>query len=276
MPASSGSTYTSDHEVLSDSDVTFACSQDVGKWPWLALPAQHPIVLQTQNFWASVGGSQALGARDDDKWSALTWTRWELGDVSAGRAARGTFARTGGPGELDFELGFFDAQGRPIVRLTGKGVVFRNRNFERWREGSKNTARKETIPPTGFAYAERALLNLTEREMPLIAPLDDSGTRSTALITRENGLMPGHAFFSGSGDHVNATHLAEVGRQTASLLNNGAPIHVVCGEMDMHRYIELGTPFEIAITEHREDHVKLAISQLGRSCSAITMHWQPA
>ncbi len=267
--------YTSGHEVRADGSVTFICSSDTDEWPWLALPAQHPLVIQTQNFWTSVGATAALGARDDSKWSALTWTDWTLGDPGAGQAARGVFSPSGDGDELAFSTRLFDERDHLIAEINGKGVVFRTRNFEKWREGSKSTAKKETLAPTDFEYAPRELLGLSNKESPLIAPLNDIGgaLATSALITKENGLMPGHPYFSGSGDHVNAPHLAELGRQTVSLLCKGAPFPISNAEMDMHRYIELGTPIAVVVDQTETHEATLAVSQLDRSCATITMRW---
>ncbi|MEL6877997.1 MAG: hypothetical protein AAGL68_07875 [Pseudomonadota bacterium] len=270
--------YTEEHEVQTDGSVTFACSGDCDEWPWLALPPQHPLVIQTQNFWTSVGATQALVERDDGKWSALTWTDWTLGDHGAVRAVRGHFSRTGNSDELGFKTELFDHADRLIVKIGGKGVVFRTRNFEKWREGSKTTAKEQAITPTDFEYAKRELLGLSEQEPPLIAPLTETNgmMATTALITKANGLMPGHPYFSGSGDHVNAPHLAELGRQTVSLLCEGARVQIVQGEMDMHRYIELGTPIAIVAEQAGDNEVTLSVSQLDRSCAKITMKWVSA
>ena len=266
--------YICDPVVEAENTVTFACSQDVDEWPWLALPPQHPIVIQTQNFWTSVGAGRALKSRDDDKWSALTWTRWTLGDRDAGIATRGTYTLKGEKGQIDFSTKLFDAQDRLITELDGKGVVFRTRDFESWREKSKQAVKEPT--PSTLDYADAKRLGLSDVEPALIAPLAESdGTRqTTALITKANGLMPGHPYFSGSGDHVNAPHLAEVARQVASLASKDASLLPVGGEMDMHRYIELGTPFEIRIDGQSEESLSLAISQLGKSCARITLQWE--
>ncbi len=267
--------YTTDHKVLSDGSVTFECSRDEAEWPWLALPAQHPLVIQTQNFWTSVGATAALGTRDDSKWSALTWTDWALGELDAGQAARGVFALSGEEGELAFTTQLFDAQDQLIARIGGKGVVFRTRNFEKWREGAKTSAKQDAPGPAQFDYAPRDSLGLTEREPPLIGTLVEGpdGPMTKALVTKENGLMPGHPFFSGSGDHVNAPHLSELARQTVSLLCDGAAIQITRGEMDMHRYIELGTEISIAIEEQQNETAVLRVSQLERSCAVLTMTW---
>lgn len=268
--------YTSGHRVAEDKSVSFDCSQDRVEWPWLALPPQHPLVIQTQNFWSSVGASQALASRDDSKWSALTWTRWKLGDPQAEIADHGLYSASGESPDgkkMSFDIRLMDASDRLIVSLQGRGVVFRTRDFETWREKSKTSARPPK--PLAFEYAEQKLLGLSDREPSLIAPLQisDGVPRTTALITKENGLMPGHPYFSGSGDHVNAPHLAEVARQVACLINDGMSHPIDSAEMDMHRYIELGVPFEIVVESQSRTSLSIAISQLDRSCAKISMSW---
>ncbi len=267
--------YTSDHDVRADGSVAFACSQDVNEWPWLALPPQHPLVIQTQNFWTSVGAGQAAGTRDDSKWSALTWTDWVLGDQDAGIAARGVFTRSTQDEKLEFATELFDASDRLITRIRGRGVVFRTRDFESWREKSKKEASKASTDIGAFQFADRDLLGISRKEPPLIARLSErSGKRVTsALLTRENGLMPGHPYFSGSGDHVNTPHLAEIARQIACLVCDGRSVTVTSAEMDMHRYIEFGTPIDIVVDRISEDRFTLSVSQLEKPCSTISMEW---
>nr|WP_137676644.1 hypothetical protein [Parerythrobacter lutipelagi] len=270
MPAPPGPGYTIDHEVRDDGSVRFACSDDLASWPWLALDPRNPLVIQTQFFWASVGATRARQTRDDDKWSALTWTDWKCSSGPVGSASWGQFRDKGSDNQLSFEIDLFDAADRQIVAARGRGVVFRTRNFETWRDGAKREIKATGSAPADFVYADRALLNLSEREVPLIAPMT-ADRRTTALITKENGLPPAHPYFSGSGDHVNSTHLAEVARQVASLCRDGAPLRVTGGEMDMRRYIELGSPFEIALEEKRDDRVVMAVSQMGRDCSTLAL-----
>lgn len=271
MPQTPDRSYTRGNTVQDDGTVAFACSTDCAEWPWLELPPQHPIVIQTQNFWTSVGASAALGTLEEGKWSALTWTDWELGNRSTGHAARGTFARTLVDDQLAFETRLFDDAERLIVTMRGRGVVFRNRNFEAWREGAKREVVRRS-PPEGFAYAPRRLLGLSEREPPLVSRLD--GSQASALITKANGLMPGHPYFTGSGDHVNAPHLAEVARQIASLLCGGAALLVTGGEMDMHRYVELDCPFDIRVTAHGAGSATMEVVQMDRSCARLTLRWE--
>lgn len=267
--------YTSNHEVQADGSVTFACSSDQCEWPWLALSPQHPIVIQTQNFWISVESGQAAGTRDDSKWSALTWTDWSLGDRNAGMATCGVFRRLEDGRKLSFETELFDEADRLIARIRGKGVVFRTRDFESWRNQSKAQASLTNTGPCGFRYAPRETLGLSQSESPLIAPLNElaSGLKTAALITPENGLMPRHPYLSGSGDHVNSPHLAEISRQATCLVNNGEPVMILSAEMDMHRYIELGTPIDMYIERTSETGIAVAISQLQKSCATVAMEW---
>ena len=276
MPALARS-YICNPVVVDDQTVRFECSQDVSEWPWLALPPQHPLVIQTQHFWSSVGASQALQSRDDDKWSALIWTKWQLGHREAQIATHGQYCASGEGSDgkhLDFAIELFDEQDRLIVALEGKGVVFRTRDFESWREKSKQAASNPS--PAPFEFADATLLGLSDEEPSLIAPLTkvDGKTHTTALITKDNGLMPGHPYFSGSGDHVNAPHLGEVSRQLVCQINDGQSPLITEGEMDMHRYIELGTPFDIRVEEQSGEQVALAISQLGKSCAKISLQWE--
>lgn len=277
MPALTRS-YTCEHELLDDGSVGFMCSQNLAEWPWLALAPQHPLVIQTQNFWTSVGAGKTLGTRDESKWSALTWTRWELGEPGAGIAHHGRFERTQGGDEMSFQTRLMDAADRLIVHIEGKGVIFRTRNFESWREGAKQSAHNAAMAPARFPYAPRQWLGLTDEEPPLIAAMETlAGKQQTkALLTHDNALMPAHPFFSGSGDHVNTPHLAEIARQVVSLLRQGAPFLIASAQMDMHRYIELGTPMEIGIEDQREGYALLAIRQLQRSCARLTLEWAPA
>ena len=268
MPRPPGPQYTTDHSVNPDGTVDFACSVDLRQWPWLALPSQHPIVLQTQNFWASIGAMDALDKLDEGKWSALTWSRWECGPRDCGIAVRGRYENTLVDDRPAFSVMLLDAQDRIIAGMLGKGVVFRNRNFEHWRATAKGES-EQTAAPGDFRYASRSMLNLSEYEVPFVSALANGHAK--ALITVANGLPPAHPYLSGSGDHVNATHLAEVARQVASLALDGAPFRIVGGEMDMRRYVELGCPFRIDVKTNDGNSIGMSLSQTDRDCATISL-----
>ena len=94
MPQGPGDPYAFGFERQSDGSLHFRCSSDVGSWPWLSLAPQHPVVIQTQQFWASLCALQFEGGLEEGQWSALTWTRWTCGQLGVGRMARGRYERT--------------------------------------------------------------------------------------------------------------------------------------------------------------------------------------
>lgn len=266
MQGSTTSAYTSDHVVHVDGRVSFSCSQDAERWPWSALPTHHPGTIQSLSYWASVESAMALGTWDPEKWSALTWTRWECGDPGAGRIAHGSYRRITIEGKESFTIDLFDAHDRLVCRLDGRGVVFRTRDFEQWRQTDK-----EAVPQAlsdSFEFADGGLLGIAVGERPLLSALHDD--RATGLIDRANGLPPGHPWLDGSGDHVNSAHLAEVGRQFTSLVRTGEPFRVVSAEMTFRHYVELGSPFEVTWSGGDGcKEIKMVVTQGGHDCTLI-------
>jgi len=263
--------YASDCRVQDDGSVTFGCSQDTGINPWLTLPPHHPVVIQTQAFWTSVGASVTLNGMEATQWSALTWINWELGAGEGGHAVRGTYTRDQTSENQSYEVVLFNADGAPIVTIQGKGVVFRSRNFEQWREGSKEEARKAALPE-GFTYVGRDALGLTEEERVLVAPFDPKSGFVEALVNAENGFPPGNPMIGGSGDHVNSTHFHELARQALFLIKGRTDIDT-SGTMSLNRYVELGTPLRLKIREQAESSITFELEQLGKGCAEIGLRW---
>ena len=265
MSGAHGKAFTSDHVVHDDGSVGFACSQDVDVWPWAALHPHHPGAIQVLSYWVSVECASALGSWDPDKWSALTWTRWECGDPDVGAYASGTYRRTTIDGKESFSIDFADAKGRHICRLDGRGVVFRTRDFEAWRKGDKMVAPK--MRSDEFAYVDPRLLGLGHDELPFLAPVDN-GT-AQGLLDTANSMPPHHPWLDGSGDHVNSAHLAEVARQFVSLLREDNPFRVTSAEMRFRHYVELGSPFKIERVEEGDGEVAMRVRQAGHDCTDI-------
>ena len=261
--------FTSDYDVHDDGSVAFRCSRDERQWPWLELPPCHPVVITTESFWISVGCSVARGTMDPEKWSALTWMDWQCGDPGAGHGVRGEMRNTAVKDELGFAIELFDEKDRCTLRMRGKGVVFRNRDFEGWRNKAKREVR-ERAEASQFTYAEAARLGLPDGEHPLIAPLvKGPPVHAFGLITEANGMPPASRHLSGSGDHVNATHLAEVGRQFIALLVGDPQVRFAGGELTFSRYVELGIPFRVTLAGREEEKVELEVQQAGRSCTSM-------
>ena len=266
MPGAHSKAFTSEHVVHADGSVDFACSQDDALWPWTLIGPHHPGAIQAASYWLSVESAMALGSWDPDKWSALTWTHWTCGEPEVGRMARGRYERTRIEGKESFSVHLYDAADRLICRLAGRGVVFRTRDFEKWRSGAKE--RENKVSSASFEYADPALLVIGEGEFPFLGPLD--GESASGLLDAANAMPPAHPWLDGSGDHVNSAHLAEVARQFVSLLRGGEPFRVTEAEMRFDRYVELGVPFEIERTGGEDGAIEMKLSQSGRDCTAIT------
>ena len=257
------------HEVLADSGVTFTCSRDIEAWPWLTLDPHDPIVIQTINFWASYQAGEARGGWEPGQWTALTWMEWEVGAPGCGHATHGVEDVFERDGEHYFRITFFDDAGVLVARMTGTGVVFRNRDFEGWRAKAKEELAAQR-DDTQFAYASAEDVGASTPNGSLLAPLAAADSReTTGLITAENGLAPGNPHLSGSGDHVNATHLAEVVRQFDTLLRGGEKRLPVGGEIRFHRYVELGVPIAVRLKDgtNTANAIEAEVHQAGRLCT---------
>lgn len=265
--------FTHSRRLFADGAVTFQCSADREAWPWLALDPFDPIVVQTINFWAASGASAMRRTHDPKKWTALTHTEWTCGDPGAGHATHGVAEPDGAEGSPGFRLTLFDANGALVYRMNGTGVVFQNRDFEAWRRDTKREI-VQTIAPEDFDYADAETLGVVAPGLGWLSRLTGSKTPSAqGLITRHNGFPPGHPYLSGSGDHVNATHLAESARQFASLLGNGETRRCIAGAMQFDRFVELGAPFRIELggEQPNRNRISVAISQAGQPCATIAL-----
>lgn len=271
MPKPFPDAYTHSHTVSEGGQVSFECTQDVEIWPWLALNPIHPILVQTINFWGSVECGETLGTFDPEKWSALVHCEWTCGAPNVGLPVRGTYETIERGDKMRYQLRFFDTDGALIVRISGQGVVFRTRNFEGWREDTKEKFK----PPntSDFVYARANAVGVATQGESFLSPLErDGDVKATGLITKQNGLRPAHPYIGGSGDHVNSTHMGEVGRQFSELLV-GAPLINRSGEMNFTHYVELGRPFEVELVSHDEtaQRVELLVRQRARDCTRIIM-----
>ena len=273
MPIADIEQFTHSHHVLDDGGVVFRCSDDREKWPWLALDPLDPIVVQTINFWVASAASAARGTLDPTKWTALTQTEWTCGEPGVGHATHGIAEPDGADGTPGFRLTLFDRDGALVYRMTGTGVVFQNRDFESWREEKKQAVAEDTAP-IAFKYVGEDKVALGDKGVSVLGAITDGDVPSApGLITKENGFPPGNPYLSGSGDHVNATHLAEIGRQFASQLAGGA--HHACpgGEMQFNRFVELDSPFQVQLVpdETKKGQVTVTIHQADRLCATVML-----
>lgn len=269
--------YASHYETQEDGTVTFRCSSDLEANPWLALPPHHAVVIQTQAFWTAIGATIMLGGMEAGQWSALTWIDWELGAGDGGHAVRGVYRGQANGEKPTYEIVLFNADDAPIVTIQGRGVVFRNRNFEKWRGGAKAEAKakaKTGVPHSDFTFANRNALNLMPQERILVAPFEEGTSFVDALVTPENGFPPGNLMIGGSGDHVNSTHIHEIARQALILIKGRCDIDT-SGAISFGRYVELGSPLRLNIAEEGDHVITFELEQLGKKCAEIMLRWKP-
>lgn len=268
MPGHNIPSFTHAHKINEDGSVSFDCSQDASKWPWLALATHHPVLIQSINFWASVESGAARGTFDTSKWSALTQTEWQH-HAGTGPITKGVADPVGEDGSPRYGLSFFDAADRLVTRMTGTGVVFRTRDFEAWRAKAKERP-IEDLPWCG-AYAGADLVGVETQIESFLSLIEDN--KAQALITKENGLIPNHPYLDGSGDHVNSTHLAEVARQFACLFTADPQTTCSGGEMQFKRYVELGRVFDVSGGFENADAgaLQVQVHQGGRLCAEIRL-----
>lgn len=270
-PNHAANPYSSEHAIQADGSVCFQCSHSIDANPWLSLAPHHPVVLQTQAFWTAVGSSIALQGMEATQWSALTWLDWELGAGDGGHAVRGVYTNDEKSDNPSYQITLFNQTGAAIVTFRGRGVIFRNRNFEKWREGSKQEARA-AAPLEEFSFAKPMALGLTQDERVLVAPFDPPSGFVEALVTAENGFRPGNPMVGGSGDHVNSTHMHELARQALYLVTKRKDIDT-SGTMTLKRYVELGTPLRLRIEAQSKDSIAFVVEQLGRDCAEVSLRW---
>lgn len=263
--------FTHDRVRHADGSISFRCSTDQDAWPWLALHPHHPIAVQNLQFWASVECGMESGAFDGTKWTALTWTRWSCGMADVGGFARGVSDTVTEDGKLMSRLTLFDAHDREICSMLSKGVEFRTRDFEAWRAKAKQSG-VDALDISKFAFAAPEAVGSAGIGPALIAPLHSGKTpATTGLMTMDNAFPPAHPYMSGSGDHVNATHLAEAAHQFLHLTQPERPLRITGGEMRFTSYVELGQPFQVEQVDTGSGSVTATVRQGGRDCTQITL-----
>ncbi|MCI5048558.1 MAG: hypothetical protein MRY59_13740 [Aquisalinus sp.] len=267
--------------VTDDGAVMFKCDTDSTKWPWLSLHPAHSIAVQSVNYFASVGASFVAGRLDPQKWSALTSLQWQtfVHADEALPATHGVMDPQPDPDKADYAISLFNAQGTPVYRFTGVGVVFQNRDFKSWR--AKARAEIMALPePDTFRYAAPeavgALHPVESFVTELIEKKDISIVR--ALVTSATGFMPSHPYHDGSGDHVNAGHLCDAAQQAAHMLRHQTgknAAYPVAGRVNFKRYVELDRPFEIRLENHltEADRISMSFWQGEYHCADLVLQY---
>jgi hypothetical protein len=261
--------------------VELAYDLDRERWPWLALPPHHPVLVEKYQYFSAVTASLATGPAVPPTFAALTRFRWSCTPAAwQGRyATRGLCEIRLGERELGYSLAVRDDDGRDLYRMSGEGFAFRDRDFPAWREKSRRAA-QETAGERRIAPAPAPAVGLGPNGRSFVTPLTDVGGRleATALVPTHGGFHPAHPFHTGSGDHVNAGHLFDCALQVVHLaLGPERPARLACtgGEARFIRFVELDVPFTVALTgrARRRDELalQLSMSQGGRDNAVISL-----
>ena len=261
--------FTHSHHLNEDGSLSFLCAED--GWSWHGLDPYDPIVIQSINFYASVEAGAARGTFDISKWSALTQMDWSCGN-GKGHAARGVIDALDSDESPKFSMTFFDADDVILYQMGGTGVVFKNRDFNKWRETSKKQV-KTPLKASDFTYAQAADSGKKSKvEVFLGAVIED---KAIGLITDENGFTPNHPYITGSGDHVNATHLADICHQLIRQRHGSGDFVIMNGDMRFKHYVELGQIFEIVLTKSLSNcQLSFEIRQNDKICALADIEYQ--
>ncbi|WP_306250030.1 hypothetical protein [Parvularcula sp. IMCC14364] len=272
--------FVHDCVVMQDGAVAFRCDTDQLKWPWLTLPPAHNIVVQSVNYFASIGASHVAGRIDPQKWTALTSFQWQTFACGADArpATHGVVDPQADPDRADYGISLFDAEGAPVYRFTGAGVVFQNRDFKSWRAKARQEIMALPVPED-FLYAVPERVGVTTAIESLVSDLsyDQDMPVVEVLVTSVNGFRPGHPYHDGSGDHVNSGHLCDAAQQMAHMIRSqaGRHAHPCAGRVIFKRYVELDRPFRLSLTDISADQndLTLRFTQGQYHCADLTFQY---
>ncbi|MEN0060794.1 MAG: hypothetical protein AAGA48_01525 [Myxococcota bacterium] len=247
-------------------DLVFELDTPQADWPWLTLPAQHPVLQQKLLYFASATALLASGRSTPDAPSALTFVKWssQLGP-DAPIPTRGHCAFASGPEGDRFELRLDDG----ALTFMGGGVAITDRDMAAWRAET----RKKVLAK---AHLEPPFPELPERMPPWFVRLEDGGEdgrfAARGLVTSERAFFPGHPFHTGSGDHVNVAHLVDCVAQVAEL-HLGVPITACTGGSGtFRRFVELDVPFVLQGTIEGRT-VTADFTQVGYNNGRVELHF---
>lgn len=252
---------------------------DHQRWPWLALPAFHPVLVEKYQYFSSVTTGWVVLDQAPSVQSALTQMTWRCSPASFSgeQAKHGHCKLWQRERDMGYELVTQLANGQEVTRYTGAGFAFADRDFKTWRAKSRKTALAQ-CGEFDFEPAKPTTVGLEAGGLSYVTPLSEINGQpaTTACVMTDNGFHPAHPFHTGSGDHVNAGHLFDCVQQAAHLvLQARQPLTCTGGRAEFMRFVELDVPFtirlEARVTAEGEARLSFALAQLGRDNARITL-----
>ncbi|MEM1403395.1 MAG: hypothetical protein AAGG55_08700 [Pseudomonadota bacterium] len=264
--------FTFDHVLHDDESMSFSIPTSSEDWPWLVLDPKNPIVVQALTYYALYETDVARGLFNDGQWTALTGISWRCAGDATGHASHGV-ARLRGAALGGQIMEFWDENDALVYEMTGEGVVFRDRNFQEWRNSQKQGLGPE-VSLKEFSFASHNEVGVGSPIESIVSSLDAADpTCVDALVTAQNGFPPGHPYHDGSGDHVNSSHLADAATQFARLLRRNPGLESLGGEMKFRRYVELGQVFTLQLVSNTAEVSEMRVLQGGQECASINFTW---
>lgn len=262
---------------LGEGRVELAYELDYDRWPWLSLPSHHPVLIEKYQYFGAVTAMLAVGQLDPAAFTALSQFEWQHRDLSAELPTQGLCLQRSLGNQCDFRLSLHGQTGVLLAEARGSGVILNDRDVGAWRAKSRKAALA-----AGAAAPERfappASIGCGVEGVSFISTAQDlDGTlRCQAFVPTEGGFHPAHPFHTGSGDHVNAGQLFDCAFQLAHLaIGADEPLRCLGGSARFLRFVELDVPFEIALTDRRDEagtqELDFAFSQLGRDSARISL-----
>lgn len=244
-------------------------------WPWLALPPQHPVLIEKYQYFGSITAAWAFRLFEPGTPVALTQFSWHCPKLYPrsryGTRAVATNLSAESPGLVELDL--YTDTAEHLTHMSFTGASFADRDFYTWRQQSKERI-LAAKPDIEIDFAPASSVGLECNGVSFVSNINDGAVLS--LVGSNTGFHPHHPYHTGSGDHVNTANLIDCALQTAHLvLAAGKPMICIGGSAQLRRFIELDVPFEITLkSQSLKDgihEVTFAFSQLGKDNSHITL-----
>ena len=260
--------------------VTVDFDLDPQRWPWLCLPAHDPILINKHQYFAAVTACWATGVFPPGVHSALTRFTWSLNTAAIGapHASHARLALEQGDGTMQLRLETLGTDQASHYSSESSGAAFGDRNFHQWRARSKAELRRQ-CPRIDVKRADPTAAGLPPDGVCWLSPPRSRQGRTVfdAQIDQAEAFFPAHPFHTGSGDHVNASQLADCAMQAAHLtLPELGPLICWRGEERFLRFVELDVPFQLSVettppADERLTRLHLRFSQAGRDNAVFTL-----
>lgn len=242
---------------VDDKRVELGFDLDPERWPWLMLPAQHPVRVEQYQFFGSVTALRQCLPDTPGRFSALTRYQWSCPEQTDEPQTRALCEVFTDEKKLGFSIQTYTDARQHAVSMSGEGVYFVARDFKAWRQRSRASV-LEAAGSAAIRTAAAELLGLLPGAAAFVSDpsLKEGRCCFNARVGHDEGFHPTHLFHTGSGDHVNAAQQLDCALQACHRLaareQGDRPTELmrcVAGQMRFLKFVELDAPFTLICTE---------------------------